>query len=321
MANVTKHKFTSAKADGADATLVRPSNWNDEHAFAGGVNGDFLIRDTGQSDGANWTSTIAPAALTSVPSASLTGNIAVARLTNGTFTVVTDTDTGAQNNWVPGAGVSGNTLIEWSGASSMAATGLAGGASGLVAVIKNTGSQIATFAHNSGSSTAGNRFQNLVTSAATPISTGGWIVYQHDGTDWEMIGHEQGAYITPTFAAGDYTASAGSWTVDSGDVGMCKYKLSGKTLHFQMEINNTDVSSVASLRRVIPGGFSVAGVLTGQFQTRTVDAGAATAIGTTTIGAVSATTIAFFSTIGGNTYGVTSADNTTIQFAASFEVT
>ena len=25
------HKFSSAKADGADATLVRPSNWNDAH--------------------------------------------------------------------------------------------------------------------------------------------------------------------------------------------------------------------------------------------------------------------------------------------------
>lgn len=26
-----KHKFQSAKPDGADATIVRPSNWNDEH--------------------------------------------------------------------------------------------------------------------------------------------------------------------------------------------------------------------------------------------------------------------------------------------------
>ena len=26
-----KHKFTSAKTDGTDATLIRPSNWNDEH--------------------------------------------------------------------------------------------------------------------------------------------------------------------------------------------------------------------------------------------------------------------------------------------------
>lgn len=28
-----KHAFTSAKADGADATLIRPSNWNEEHAL------------------------------------------------------------------------------------------------------------------------------------------------------------------------------------------------------------------------------------------------------------------------------------------------
>lgn len=27
-----RHRFQSAKADGADTTLVRPSNWNDEHS-------------------------------------------------------------------------------------------------------------------------------------------------------------------------------------------------------------------------------------------------------------------------------------------------
>jgi len=31
MAVSLKHKFASAKSDGGDATLVRPSNWNDEH--------------------------------------------------------------------------------------------------------------------------------------------------------------------------------------------------------------------------------------------------------------------------------------------------
>lgn len=31
MAVEVKHKFVSAKADGADATVVRPSNWNDDH--------------------------------------------------------------------------------------------------------------------------------------------------------------------------------------------------------------------------------------------------------------------------------------------------
>ena len=28
---VVKHPFTSPKADGGDATLVRPSNWNADH--------------------------------------------------------------------------------------------------------------------------------------------------------------------------------------------------------------------------------------------------------------------------------------------------
>ena len=32
-----KHKFVSQKADDADATLVRPSNWNDDHSIDGGT--------------------------------------------------------------------------------------------------------------------------------------------------------------------------------------------------------------------------------------------------------------------------------------------
>lgn len=34
MATSVKHAFVSAIADGADATLVRPSNWNADHTFA-----------------------------------------------------------------------------------------------------------------------------------------------------------------------------------------------------------------------------------------------------------------------------------------------
>jgi hypothetical protein len=31
---MTKHAFASAKSDGADPTLVRPSDWNAEHVSA-----------------------------------------------------------------------------------------------------------------------------------------------------------------------------------------------------------------------------------------------------------------------------------------------
>ncbi|HEX7162145.1 MAG TPA: hypothetical protein VF223_13030 [Trebonia sp.] len=54
MANVAKHKFTSPKADGADNTLVQPSDWNAEHVFTGGADRHFLQRQTAETDGAGW---------------------------------------------------------------------------------------------------------------------------------------------------------------------------------------------------------------------------------------------------------------------------
>lgn len=40
-----KHKFASAKADGSDATVVKPSNWNDEHNFTTAAANVYLGRD------------------------------------------------------------------------------------------------------------------------------------------------------------------------------------------------------------------------------------------------------------------------------------
>src|SRR5216683_4720424 len=51
---VTTHKFISGKADGADGTLVQPSKWNQDHNFGGGTDGQVLVRDSAQVDGANW---------------------------------------------------------------------------------------------------------------------------------------------------------------------------------------------------------------------------------------------------------------------------
>lgn len=55
MANVLKHRFASAKANGPDATQIQPSHWNDGHIFSGGNAGDLLTRDpTDASFGAKW---------------------------------------------------------------------------------------------------------------------------------------------------------------------------------------------------------------------------------------------------------------------------
>ncbi len=55
MADVTiKHVFVSAKADGADATRVKPSDWNAAFAWTGGVAGDVPAFDTGSATDATW---------------------------------------------------------------------------------------------------------------------------------------------------------------------------------------------------------------------------------------------------------------------------
>lgn len=55
MANLVKHRFASAKANGPDATQVQPSHWNDGHLFTGGNADDILARDpTDATYGAKW---------------------------------------------------------------------------------------------------------------------------------------------------------------------------------------------------------------------------------------------------------------------------
>ena len=58
-----------------------------------------------------------------------------------------------------------------------------------------------------------------------------------------MRDHEQGAWITPTFSAGDYDGGGGAmtWTVESGDVTTCKYYLKGRTLAWALQLTGTTV--------------------------------------------------------------------------------
>lgn len=183
---------------------------------------------------------------------------------SGAFTVISNAATGAVNDWAP-AGMSGNTVIEWNGASDAAFTGLAGGTAGQIARVKNiTAAKIATFA-NLVTSAAGNQFANLVTSAPTPVAPGGWIDYQNDGTNWKLVGHEQGAWIAPAYAAGDFTAQGSmTWTVDAGDVNEYRYKLSGRTLAVAFTLRLTSVGGTLNkaLYIKVPGGFSIAQLAT-----------------------------------------------------------
>jgi hypothetical protein len=227
--------------------------------------------------------------------------------------VVASTSTGAQNNWAPG--LDGHTLFTWNGASDAAITGLATGTAGQIAMIRNTSTtKVITFAHLSGSSSAANQFTNAVTSAPTPVAAGGWIVYRHTGTNWQLVGHEQGAWITPTFAAGDYTSSSGTWVVDAGDVGTCASLLRAKTLTVRLQINTSDVTGTPVLRRVVPGGFSAAG--TDPYTPSRITTGS-----TPTTGMVVAITTLLHMYASFNGDAFTAGAGRTVEFVKTFEVT
>ena len=230
-------------------------------------------------------------------------------------TVTSDTTTGATDNWAPT--LAGHTLIECTGAAP-AFTGLAGGVTGQRVTIKNTGTGVLTFAYNSGSSSAANRFQNLVTGAPTPVASGGRIAYENDGTNWQLIGHEQGAWIAPTFAAGNYTGNVSTWTVTSGEVGVCRYMLRGSSLTLALSVNNSSTGGASStaLQRVVPGGFTAAAQVEGPMAG--IDNGTVTS---TAVWLVSGTNFIMRRDMMAATTWATSTTSTSVSCVAQFEVT
>jgi hypothetical protein len=98
--------------------------------------------------------------------------------------------------------------------------------------------------------------------ASRPLPIGESMTLESDGARWYLVAYVPaitGAWITPTFDAGAFTASAGTWTVDSADRVTLSYILSGKTMTVSFVINGTSVSATPStLSIAIPGGFAAA---------------------------------------------------------------
>lgn len=187
---------------------------------------------------------------------------------------LTITTTGAINDLDITTGAStGNivaaSVLRMNNASLATLQGLQGGRAGQQIIILNVGSSLVLLAHQNAGSIASNRLNNLATSAATPLAAGGSAVYEYDATSsfWRLIAHDQGAWITPTFAAGNYTANgAMTWTLQSTDVGTMMYKLYGNTMVVLFSLNTTTVGGTVNNTLLIGnanyGGFSCAANVT-----------------------------------------------------------
>jgi hypothetical protein len=158
----------------------------------------------------------------------------------GSSIVIASAASGVQNNWTPG--LNGHTAIVWNGTADLSITGIAGGVAGQRVTIWNNsgnGSNIYLFPLNSLSASA-NFLENYALSAPTPIGYMGAATYLYTAGLWKLVAHEQGAWVTEPFVASNYAASGSmTWTVAAGNVAADRYRLSGRTLSFALNLYGT----------------------------------------------------------------------------------
>jgi hypothetical protein len=175
----------------------------------------------------------------------------------------TTTSTGTVNDFALTAGAA---VLRCNNASLLTITGITAGFDCQRLVIVSVGAGQVDLSHQAAGSTAANRLINFATSAATSLAAGvGTAEFEYDATTarWRLITHEQGAWITPTYAGGNYTASGSqTWTVDSGDIAAQKYWLRGRSLLISFALDSTSVGGTPSTDLKIGngawGGFSAA---------------------------------------------------------------
>lgn len=176
---------------------------------------------------------------------------AVPAYTYTPWTVGQPTDAGVVNNWVPNSGaISGSTEL-FINTTGLTITGFAGGkVAGQQILLQNIGTGIVSLVHQSSSSSAGNKINNLVASGPTSLAPGGVALYTYDGTTyWRLVSYDQGAWISLPFGALAYTGDAGglmTWTVTAGEVMTQAYKLRGTDVTVTWDIQGSTTSGTAA---------------------------------------------------------------------------
>jgi hypothetical protein len=153
----------------------------------------------------------------------------------------------------------GAAVIRMNNSSDATIRGLKAGIDGQKVTLVSIGAGHVKLSHqDTGDGTAANRLINFATSAPTPLAAGSGsavFVYDASSSRWRLIDHEQGAWITPAFSAGDFTGSGSmTWTVSSGDVVTMTYRLSGRTLTVVFSLDTTTVGGTASFGLLIGNG-------------------------------------------------------------------
>lgn len=184
-------------------------------------------------------------------------------------TTSTITTTGTQIA-LPIPSGSGPLAIFANNATLLTVQGIAAGIDGQELDLFSIGGGQVDLDNQSGSATGANRIINGVTGRISLAANAGRVRLQYDGTTarWRVVLHEQGAWITPAFSAGDFTGSTQPWTVGGGDVTTSSYYLRGRLLTYRFYLGATTVTAGATALNIASGqwgGFTAAGTTLNPF--------------------------------------------------------
>lgn len=150
-------------------------------------------------------------------------------------------------------------------------------------------------------------------------SSGWWDGIYAQAYHQDTSGVAMGVWTTPTFSAGNFTASSGNWTVDSGDVTTYEYMRVGKTLTLIFSIVTTDVSATPTeLRIAIPGSYVAAKDARNPIQVINAGTGA---VGLARVAAAGTYVECYRNAANtADTWASTSSDNTSVLGQITFEI-
>jgi len=182
--------------------------------------------------------------------------------TGGNPTEQTTSATGAQNNFDLDAEF---TFLRCTGAAPVFSGFTVNGSAptaGCRVIIHCIGTT-AKVAHQDTGSTDVNRIIAVSTTGQI-VGLGGTIELIYDGTTnrWRIDDVHPGKAIDVAFSAGNFTASAGDWTLTSPDQVVFRYQQEGRRVYLEFNFNNTTVSATPNgLRFALAAttGFTVSG--------------------------------------------------------------
>jgi hypothetical protein len=264
-------KVFTTKSDGAGNTILA-AHINDIQLEVAAIEADLLAGiPVGRGGTGNTTLTANRVLLgngtsaVAVAGAGTTGQVLTSNgasaptFQSAGYTEETTTSTGATNNFDLDTG---RLLVRCTGAAPIFSgftVAAAAPTAGDVAILECLGTTLKV-SHQDTNSTAENRIICQSTTGQI-VGVGGRILLVYDGTTdrWRATVLDPGTPITPTFAAGDFTATGGgSWTVAAGDVATFAYQQRGKTVHLRFQVNTTTVAgTVTSLNMTLPNSWAL----------------------------------------------------------------